>query len=216
MKSFTNNNILLLTGEPGVGKTYILNNVLKSPLLNIEFRFITKEIRNENNNRIGFQLVSVNKNNIGEPTDIKWLAYRNHTNITDKDFGSLDNINDSLLTNPHIFGHWLVSIANIDYFVNTYMNIPEQWGIVVLNEIGPMQCLSEKFMSSVEKLFDDASNGKCAIIGTVKLNKSGNSISDDFIDNVKKFPEGNIITNTKDNRNNITNRIAKMVISLSR
>ena len=181
-------NKLLLTGVPGVGKTYLLNKVINA--LKIEstilLGFTTQEITDNLGNRIAFELVSV-KN----PTDRKILS-------------SLNDIEEGNVTK---FGRWNVSVDSITYFSEKYMKEPENRTIFILDEIGPMQCQSKEFMDGVRRLLQS----KCIIIGTIKLTRCGIQYIDDFIAEVKSILAGNIMTITLDNRDIIYEDIMKMI-----
>lgn len=186
-------NTILLTGEPGVGKTYILNKVIEElekaslPLSG----FTTQEIKDNEGRRIGFEMVSVTN-----PTDKKLLSH-------------INPIKNNVIK---VFGKWNVSVNTINYFSVKYIREPKNWCIFILDEIGPMQCQSDQFITKVRKLIQLSIEGKCAIIGTIKLNKCNIPHIDNFIEEIKSIVGDNILNVTPDKRNIITEDIIKLFI----
>lgn len=118
--------IILLTGISGVGKTTLLYRLLN--LVDKPKGFLTKEVLDDKEQRIGFDLISV------------------HDTDSRKE---LARLYDHSLLGAIKFGRWSVILDGIDYFVDNKMNIPKKGHIFILDEIGPMQCLSKKFMQKV-------------------------------------------------------------------
>lgn len=185
--------IVLLTGKPGVGKSTLLRKVVNSLPEDELCGFLTEEVRGQavfgrdqiqiaNGERIGFQLVSVNS-----PVKRKWLARRD----------------DLYIPNSVQFGRWFVSLDNIAYFVDNYLSTPKPGQTLILDEIGPMQCLNHNFMKRVERLLKGAEEGDYKIIGTIKLDECKIPLIDDFLRKVKKFVGDGIMEVREDNRDDL-------------
>lgn len=174
-----NGQIILLTGIPGVGKSTLLRKIVDSIPEDERLGFLTEEIKSVKGERVGFQLVSLNS-----PIKRLWLARR-------EDIG---------LTNSTRFGRWFVSIDSMQYFVDNYMSIPEPSQTLILDEIGPMQCLHYGFMKRVEQLLKGTHKGRYKIIDTIKRDDCHIPLVDDFLRKVKKFVGDGVIEVTEDNR----------------
>lgn len=180
--------IVLLTGKPGVGKSTLLRKVVDSLPEDKRCGFLTEEVRGTNGERIGFQLVSLN-----QPVKRKWLARKDANYIS----------------NPVQFGSWFVSLNNIQYFVDNYLSTPEPGQTLILDEIGPMQCLHYDFMKRVERLLKGARKGGYKIIGTIKRDDCGIPLIDDFLRKVKKFVGDGVIPVTENNREALLESLTK-------
>jgi len=117
----------LITGMPGVGKTELIKKLARELA---EFKpsgFYTAEIREEGQ-RVGFELVGLN--------GIKNLF--SHVNI-DSSFK---------------VGRYGVDIAIFDEFLEKANIFEEKNGPVIIDEIGKMECFSQKFRKIIWKLLD--------------------------------------------------------------
>lgn len=156
--------IILLTGEPRVGKTTVIQEIIK--FLDCEYSgFYTQEIR-EGNKRKGFKLISF------EGIE-KILA---HVNIKDS---------------PRV-SKYGVDLKALDSVVSESLEkaIQKKKSVFVVDEIGAMEILSEKFCAVISELL----NGNFVVIGTIIKR------SFPFTDKIKSMPNVTVIEVFRDNQ----------------
>jgi len=123
--------IILLTGNPGVGKTTVLMktvNALKSEGYSAG-GMISREVR-EGETRVGFQIQNLNTSKRG------WLANINQKN------------------GPQI-GKYRVNIENLnDIGAQAIFDALENSEIIAIDEIGPMELFSAKFKQATQKALE--------------------------------------------------------------
>lgn len=121
---------ILITGLPGIGKTTLIKQLVYGLSRYRTRGFYTEEIRQEDE-RKGFQLVSLNgKRSI--------LAHVLHVPI------------DS----PYRIGKYWVDVSAFDSFLDSLGLTEPGEGIIVIDEIGKMECLSVKFVRTIQELLD--------------------------------------------------------------
>jgi nucleoside-triphosphatase len=118
---------LLITGTPGVGKTTLVKELLAQLRHLSVAGFYTDEIR-ESGIRKGFELVDLHGNR----------SLLSHVQIK----------------SPFRVGKYGVDVVSFDEFIDTVDFLDPQTGLVVIDEIGKMECYSEKFTSLLRKIFD--------------------------------------------------------------
>ncbi len=132
--------VLLLTGNPGVGKTTVIMkiaDVLKKREFNVG-GMISREVR-ENNVRVGFEIIDLNSLKRG------WLAHINQKN------------------GPKV-GKYHVNIKDLNSIgAETIVYAVEKCDVIVIDEIGPMELFSQKFKQAVKK----ALNGEKLVLAVV-------------------------------------------------
>ena len=162
-----------LTGAPSSGKTTVIKKVIK--LLNIPMKgFYTEEERIDNK-RVGFLMHSLDGNE----------GYLAHQNIS----------------SPYHIRRFGVSIANIESIAAPAIQ-PEANHVIILDEIGKMECFSEKFVEVARQALDSP----CIVIGTITLGGS------DFILEVKQRKDIEIIEVTPENRDHLPEVILQKII----
>ncbi|MDI6845398.1 MAG: nucleoside-triphosphatase [Candidatus Saccharicenans sp.] len=121
---------ILITGFPGSGKTTLVEKIIKQlgPREDIG-GFITREIR-EKGIRQGFQLLSLD----GQQ------AILSHVN----------------LKTPHRVGKYRVDLAAFENFLERLNLLSPSIRLVIVDEIGKMECLSAKFRETVLTLLSDS------------------------------------------------------------
>jgi nucleoside-triphosphatase len=132
--------ILLLTGNPGVGKTSVLLRTVQS--LKAEGYsiggMISREVRSDGV-RVGFEILDLASNRRG------WLAH------VDQKMG------------PKV-GRYGVNMEGLEGLgVSVIAEAAEKLDVVAIDEIGPMELFSEKFKEAVKKAVD---SGKL-VVGVV-------------------------------------------------
>lgn len=128
------NNIILISGEPRVGKTSLIKKIVKD-LGEKHFNgFYTEEIK-EGSERIGFQCTTLD-GKVRKIADVKWKRNK---------IGR--------------YGVNIKSLEDITFCEDLNINL-----ITIIDEIGPMQALSPKFLKRIENLFNDPSK---FVFGTI-------------------------------------------------
>ncbi|MFI5343049.1 MAG: nucleoside-triphosphatase [Chlamydiales bacterium] len=162
-----------ITGPPSSGKTTVIKKIIK--LLPITARGFYTEEERINNQRVGFLMHSLDGKE----------GYLAHQEISSE---------------YHI-RRYGVSIANIESIaVPAIMPNTEQ--VIILDEIGKMECFSQKFIVAAKQALDSP----CIVIGTITLGGS------DFILEVKQRSDIEIIEVTLDNRDHLPEVIFKKVM----
>lgn len=132
--------ILLLTGNPGIGKTTVLLKILED--LKVENYRIGGMISREVSTygvRVGFEIFDLDRHRRG------WLAHINQK------------------TEPHV-GKYGINLKDLDDIgVNAITNAVEGLDIVAIDEIGPMELLSEKFREAVRKAVESRKLVVCIV-----------------------------------------------------
>ncbi|NPA23752.1 MAG: NTPase [Crenarchaeota archaeon] len=129
--------IFLVTGRPGVGKTTLVKKVAETLYGRYLIRgFITQEVR-EQGSRIGFKLMTIEKA-LGRDGEEDWLAHV------------------SLFRGGPRIGKYNVNIDAIDNIAIRVLedSLRQDTDLIVIDEIGPMELLSRKFLPTVEKVLD--------------------------------------------------------------
>jgi len=125
--------ILLLTGNPGVGKTTVLLktvNALKGKGYSVG-GMISREVRSDGV-RIGFEILDLGTGKHG------WLARVDQT------------------LGPHV-GRYHVNLEDLNSVgVGAILRAVLDFDIVAVDEIGPMELFSEKFRGAVRKALDSS------------------------------------------------------------
>jgi nucleoside-triphosphatase len=123
--------VLLLTGNPGIGKTTVLMktvNALKERGICVD-GMISREVR-EGGKRVGFEILDLSSGRRG------WLAQ-----VSQK-------------TGPQV-GRYRVNIEDLNAVgAQAIIDAVEKCDVIAIDEIGPMELFSEKFKETVRKALD--------------------------------------------------------------
>jgi nucleoside-triphosphatase len=123
--------VLLLTGNPGVGKTTVLMttvNALKEKGYSVG-GIISREIR-ESGTRVGFEILDLHSSKRG------WLAHVNQK------------------SGPQV-GKYRVNIEDLNAIgAQAILDAVENCDVIAIDEIGPMELFSEKFKEAVRKALE--------------------------------------------------------------
>jgi nucleoside-triphosphatase len=132
-------NVLLLTGQPGTGKT----SLIKAALIDFKVKaggFYTEELRSATGDRYGFRLVTLD----GKTGTLARTGYRT----------------------PNRVGKYGVDIKVMnDMGVQAIMDAIANADVIVIDEIGRMELFSDKFKEAVITAIE---SGK-RVLGTVML-----------------------------------------------
>lgn len=173
------NPAILLTGPPGVGKTTAIKAVM-TLLGSKAGGFYTREQRHRGE-RTGFEIVTLDGRTV-------WLASRSPT-PTFKEEAQL--------------GRYRVNLTAVDSFAVPALQRALAAGkIVVIDEIGPMEILSELFCDTVQKIL----NSPAPVVGTIAQRQTP------FGDRVRRHPRVQVITLTPENREQIPPQVAAQLI----
>ena len=175
-KTTTTPPLLLITGTPGVGKTTILGRVAEALGFIPRRGFVTEELRT-GGRRHGFRLLDF------EGRDVTLAHHK--------------------MRLPHTVGRYGVDVAALDVFVGPAMKLDPSARVYLIDEVGPMECLSEKFVVAMRKLCDHAG---APIVATVALRGTG------FVAEVKARKGAVLWEATVDNRSAMPHRVVEWVM----
>jgi nucleoside-triphosphatase len=125
--------VLLLTGNPGVGKTTVLMKVVNTLKENDHCvgGMISREAR-EGGTRVGFEILDLSSDSSG------WLAHVNQKN------------------GPQV-GKYRVNMKDLDLVgAKAIADAVENCAIIAIDEIGPMELFSEKFKEATRKALESS------------------------------------------------------------
>lgn len=171
---------ILLTGLPGVGKTTLIRELAKRLADYHPAGFYTEEIREEGV-RKGFRLESLDGRQLT-------LAH-------------------SGLKGPHRVGRYGVDLGGFERVLSELNLSRSPSPVIIIDEIGKMECLSRRFTQEVHSLLDSSRT----VIATIALKGDG------FIRQVKQRSDCRLITVTVENRNGLADslftEVLKQIIS---
>jgi len=156
---------VLVTGPPGIGKTTIIEKLLRGLGLPTA-GFFTREIR-EHGKRVGFSIVTC-----------------------DNREGVLAHVN---IKSAHRVGRYGINLEVLDRLAVPSM-IPEtSKHVIVIDEIGKMECLSNLFLDAVVRALDSENR----VIGSVSMK------GESFIQDVKARPDVLLVKVSEKNRDTL-------------
>ena len=158
-------NNIPFTGFPGCGKSTIIESIIQR-IDRPGTGFYTREIRSRGR-RVGFSITTL-----------------------DGRHGILAHVD---VRSPRRVGRYGVNLHDIDTIAVPSMMPATDQEIVVVDEVGKMECFSELFRKTLIKVLDAANT----VVGTIALK------GDAFIEAVKKRPDTLVITVTEKNRNDL-------------
>jgi nucleoside-triphosphatase len=165
---------ILITGLPGVGKTTLIKKISEALTDLNPVGFYTEEIREEGLRR-GFQWISLDgRRGVLSHTDVR-SAYR--------------------------VGKYKVDVNGFENFLDSIPFFNPNTGLIIIDEIGKMECLSGQFKKLLEELLDSEKE----VIATIALKGSG------LIEEIKKRHDIKLFELTKSNRDALLPDILKEV-----
>ena len=160
----------MITGLPGVGKTTVIRRLCELPVAVKAVGFYTQEIR-ESGVRRGFELVALDgRRGLLAHTDVKSTAR---------------------------VSKYGVDVAGFDIFLDSLDLLDNSRWPVVIDEIGKMECYSDKFRSLIKQLLDSDR----LLIATVAARGGG------LIAKVKKRRDITVMEVTARNRDRLPGEI---------
>ena len=168
---------ILVTGLPGVGKTTLIKDLSLKLRRYRPCGFYTRELR-EGGVREGFELVTL-------------------------DGGSMVLSHKNMIT-PYRVGKYKVDVAGFEKFLGKEKFLESEIGVIVIDEIGKMECLSGKFKEIIERILDSEK----IVVATIALKAGG------FIGDLKKRRDVKLFEMTKVNRDSLLPEILDEVEKL--
>jgi len=166
---------ILLTGLPGCGKTTAIMKIIDTLGCEKVAGFYTQEIR-QNNVRKGFS----------------WKRL-------DGAAGTLAHIN---IKGPLRVGKYGVDVAGFEESVVPILGVEQtDVELFVIDEIGKMECLSEKFVAAVRRLFASEKS----VLATVAQKGAG------LISEVKNYPNTELFNLTRAGRDETVAEISRIL-----
>lgn len=169
---------IFLTGAPSSGKTTVIKKVIQGLSLPCN-GFYTEEERSADGKRQGFMMHTLDGKQ----------GYLAHQNISSE---------------FHI-RRYGVSIENIENIAIPSIQ-PIDHQVIILDEIGKMECFSSKFMEAAKQALDSPN----VVLGTITLGGS------DFIQDTKKRSDIKIFEVTLENRDDLPGIIIQEIVDIHR
>ncbi len=169
---------MLITGLPGCGKTTLIQKLADELREYAPVGFFTEEIRQQEA-RKGFRLTSLDR----------------------KESGVLAHVN---IGGPHRIGKYGVDLEGFEKFLRKLRLTEFLPRLVIFDEIGKMECLSEIFRGLVASLLD----APAPVVATIALIGGG------FIDEVKRRRDVYVFALTERNRDALLPEIVGRIRSL--
>ena len=167
---------ILITGPPGIGKTTLIKRISHDLQYFNPAGFFTEEIRVEGI-RKGFSLVSLDGRR----------ATLSHTDIASRDR----------------VGKYGVDIAAFEDFLDHIAFLNPDVGVIIIDEIGKMECISDKFNRLLKAILMQ----ERPVIAAISRNGEG------IIDEIKKRADVELFVMTQNNRNSLLPEILRLVRS---
>ena len=163
---------ILITGSPGIGKTTLIKRLVEELTHFHPVGFYTAEIR-EKGIRKGFELISLDgRRGVLSHVDIK-STFR--------------------------VGKYKVDVAGFEDFLDTIAFLNPATGLIIIDEIGKMECFSDTFKRLLQKILDSEK----PVIATIAF-KGGGTIAE-----IKKRRDAKLFEMTQNNRESILSEIVK-------
>ena len=174
--------LFLITGSPGVGKTTVLLKTVDA--LRAKSKVVggmaTREVRSAGS-RIGFELMDLSSGRSG------WLAR------VDQEQGP-------------IVGRYRVNLEDINSLgASAIIQAVEKSDVVVIDEIGPMELLSQQFKQSVMKTFESSKPAVCTVHWNMK---------NQLVDETKRRVDAETFVVTYENRDRLHEQIVERIMDL--
>ncbi|MBI4776865.1 MAG: NTPase [Deltaproteobacteria bacterium] len=156
---------VLVTGPPGIGKSTVIEKLLQRLGLPAT-GFFTREIR-EQGRRVGFSILTC-----------------------DGRAGVLAHVN---IKSAHRVGRYGINLEALDRLAVPSMVPQTSKQVVVIDEIGKMECFSKLFREAVVRALDAENR----VIGSISMK------GESFIQNVKARPDVLLVKVSEENRDSL-------------
>ncbi|HET6459404.1 MAG TPA: NTPase [Syntrophales bacterium] len=167
---------VLITGSPGIGKTALIKRISHNLHYLALAGFYTEEIRDKGI-RKGFSLVSLDGTR----------AMLSHVDIASR----------------YRVGKYGVDVAAFNDFLDHIAFFNPAVGGIIIDEIGKMECISDKFNELLKRILDQ----ERTVIATISGKGEG------IIEEIKKRPDVKLFLMTQDNRNSLLPEILNLIHS---
>lgn len=164
---------ILLTGRPGCGKSTVIEKLIRR----IDAPctgFFTREMRNQGR-RVGFSITTLEGRR-----------------------GIMAHID---MRSKYRVGKYKVDLQSIDRLAVPSMMPQSIKEIVVIDEIGRMECLSARFRQTLDQVLDSSNR----VVGTIALK------GDTFISAIKARPDTLVIPVSEKNRQTLAHEILRLL-----
>ena len=165
---------ILITGFPGVGKTTLITKLAERLTPFSPAGFYTTEIR-DGGVRKGFELVSLDGRK----------GVLSHVNIKSK----------------YRVGKYGVDVAGFEAFLDTIDFLNPKTGLIMIDEIGKMECFSGEFQNLLHSLLD----ADKLLVATIARKAGG------IIEEIKRRPDVTLLEITAGNRDSLVTRVMALV-----
>ncbi len=162
--------VLLLTGTPGIGKTTMIRHVAEQLNDKRLSGFYTREIRS-GGYRKGFELICFN----GQARVFAHVDFPKHFRVS----------------------KYGVDVTVLDNIAENVLSTKQRVDLYLVDEIGRMECFSEKFVCAIRKLL----NSDEKIVATVALRGTG------LIEEVKQRRDVTLWKFTHENRDEMCQKV---------
>lgn len=169
---------ILITGSPGCGKTTLFRKLAQRFQEDHPVGFYTEEIR-DRGVRQGFRLTGLN--------------------------GAVGLLAHVTLNTGYRVGKYGVDVAGFDKFLEAVDLFHPQAGLIMIDEIGKMECFSHPFITAVLQLLDKS----IPVVATIAVKGGG------FISEVKDRDDVEIWQVNKVNRDELPRQLAQAVSLLA-
>ena len=166
-------NNLLITGVPGIGKTTIVKKICGTLKHIHPAGFYTSEIR-EGRVRKGFELVGLD----GRKSILSHVSIESIFRV----------------------GKYGVDIVGFDDFLDSIPFFGAETDLIVIDEIGKMECFSSRFRNILQKVLDS----ETPVVATIALKGGG------IIAETKERKDVKLFQITQKNRDSILNEIVAL------
>jgi len=165
---------LLITGVPGIGKSTLVKKLIPRLKALKPAGFYTEEIRNSGT-RVGFQLISLD--------------------------GRRQNLAHVHMRSQVVVGKYRVGVHHLDNFLERLDLVGGDSRLVLVDEIGKMECMSRMFRETVCELLEQDR----MLIATIAVDGS------DLIETVKKRDDVALMEMTRRNREDMVGKVLRWV-----
>ena len=168
---------ILITGLPGSGKTTLLRKVADELKPLHPTGFFTSEIR-EANTRKGFELRNLD--------------------------GKKELLAHVDITSPHRVGRYKVDVKGFEAFLEAIPLLKPPGGVIIIDEIGKMECFSELFRHLVRQVLDSDN----VVLAAIALRGDG------FIESIKKRNDVQLVELVESRREALVEEIVREIEDL--